>query len=94
MNWKTTLEKAVKDLPSAQESRKLSTLAREWPTCACGEVCAKLPRNPANGAPLDERLFDLGAEFALEVRFWNYEAALLTLQCIENRTAELLKELP
>ena len=50
-------------------------LAGEWVTCACGNLCAALPRNP-NGEPLDYELADLGNKF--------YEA-ICSMDCSHSR---------
>lgn len=75
----------------------------EWVTCACGQVCASIPRNQSN-EPDDETLYELGMQFMFELQdareqFYikdsfrnclNYAKDILIK--IEQRTTELLKQ--
>ena len=90
-NWFMELDKAIKAEPSFTRCKYLSDRAKSWVTCACGELCKKLPRR--RGSPEDPFLYNYGTEFnyAIKQRDWNY--AKLVLEQIEKRTIELLKEL-
>lgn len=45
--------------PVAEE---LERRAHEWPTCACGQLCKRLPRSE-KGVPLDDITYELGVSF-------------------------------
>lgn len=68
----------------------LMVLAREWPTCACGQLCKALPRQELTNAPLDNVLRQLGTEFYIAVCHGRWVTAINIFQEIEKRTAELL----
>lgn len=75
---------------------KLRALAREWVTCACGNLCAVIPRGKVYGwhdAPLDVDLRRLGLRFHDYVVSGNWPASRKTLAAIEARSAELLAEI-
>lgn len=79
------------------EWRKATSLAREWPTCACGNQCAIIPRHNIGfisiGEPTDEKLSKLGREegFYGAIKNRNIKAAKSFLQKIEKRSAILIK---
>lgn len=91
-NWLEFLEGAVKQEPGWDERIKVSDLAADWPTCACSELCASIPRN-LSGSPKDPILLGLGVGFceSINLRFW--KKALATFRAIEARTAVLLAEM-
>lgn len=91
-NWFTELDNAINTEPTFTRCKYLSDMAKEWVTCACGELCKKLKRR-RGGAPEDPFLYNYGTEFnyAIKQRDWNY--AKLVLEQIEKRTIELLNEL-
>lgn len=92
MNWLTTLITLVKNPKiTEREHDRLIRLARGWPTCACGQLCRKLPRF-SNGAPHDDILLIRGNDFLGDIENANWPAALATFRAIEARTAQLLKE--
>lgn len=74
-----------------------------WVTCACGQVCASIPRNKFN-EPDDEILYELGMHFTCQIEdakeqfyikdsFKNcLDDAKNILIKIEQRTIELLKQ--
>ena len=71
----------------------LTTMAGNWPTCACGQLCQALERNEL-GAPVDETLKTHGIKFAHLVRAKRWTCATHTMNQIEARTTELLAQLP
>jgi len=66
-----------------------TNLAGGWVTCACGNQCAALERNP-DGSPEDMHLYLLGENFALQILTRNFFEARKTLANIEQRSALLL----
>ncbi len=78
--------------------------AKSWVTCACGNQCAVIPRD-VMGAPLDDKLGDLGCKFADAIsdiltakrnkksRQKAVLAAKKTLKQIERRSDELITEI-
>lgn len=91
-NWLTTLNRLVKN-PKISEKRlsRLRNRAARWPTCACGQLCKKLPRN-AIGSPVDFSTKDMGINFFFFVNDRQWPKALSTFHAIERRTAELLRK--
>ena len=88
---------------------ELADAADDWKVCACGNLCAAIPRTD-DGQPLDRRLRALGRRFDGDVsdmmftytyRKYNtkkhYEdnqrAAIATHKAIEERAAEILTEM-
>lgn len=68
------------------------SIAGDWVTCACGNLCASIPREP-DGTPIDNYLAKLGAQFFIAV--WHREPERMAglLERIEHRAAELLEEM-
>ncbi len=98
MNWITTLETAINDQSGyygygMSGNVELTELSRNWPTCACGELCRALPRaKTASGsdAPADMPLQFLGQHFYACVNRALYFKALDIFRRIESRTTFLL----
>ena len=90
-NWFTELDKAINTEPTDEKWKYLSDMAGSWVTCACGQLCKKLPRR--KGAPEDLDLYLNGSTFSKAIlgRHWKY--AKIVLERIEKRTIELLNEL-
>jgi len=102
-NW---LEFLRRNYWTALDLHEALLLSEVWPTCACGNQCASLPRTNV-GAPMDDELAELGARFYTEIsRAWRHYAeadaddvrgcmkwALDTFQKIEERSAQLLAEI-
>lgn len=64
-NWFAFLNKkkfTIAQLEKAEER------AKNWVTCGCGNQCAIIPRNEAQGEPIDKELVCLGVEFYRAVR--------------------------
>lgn len=92
-NWLTML-KWCADNPeriSRELRMELGIAAGDWPTCACGELCRKLPRH-VTGSPRDAALYVFGVEFSLDVRGSYWTNAIRVFHQIEERTAHLLKQ--
>lgn len=70
--------------------KKLLDYACDWTTCACGNMCAVIPREK-DGEPKDPQLKMLGKAFAVYVVHRDAEKAARTLYAIEKRSAELIK---
>lgn len=88
LNWNVFLSKRKRDITAAQWKR--ATLAAwDWPTCACGALCKKLPRE-RNGRPKDHTLGCLGEAFAEDIEVSELVEARKTFAAIERRTAYLL----
>jgi hypothetical protein len=71
-------------------------LANYWPTCACGNQCAVIPREfnslTGSGAPVDKVLYRLGMTFANQINNHRRADALRTFHRIEVRSLELIRE--
>ena len=83
-------------------------LANDWVTCACGEQDPQIPRYKVHtlaprpgristcsrrAEPVDQPLFELGLAFAEHVEANDFTMASEVLAAIEQRAAEVLKEL-
>lgn len=92
-DWFKVLAKAKEDSGSVSREMwsDLMIYAQGWPTCACGQLCAELPRND-EGCPLDSILRDLGLLFNEQIRSRTWCWAFETLERIECRTNILLQE--
>lgn len=66
-------------------------LAASWVTCACGQLCKDLPRG-IDSAPEDVHLETLGMDFMSFIRHEKINEAKETLDRIEQRAVELLKQ--
>lgn len=67
----------------------LTSFSGEWPTCACGNLCAALPRNDIH-VPKDNKLCEYGIQFCEKIEDGHWEEAKQILQKIEARSTELL----
>lgn len=89
-DWLTELEALSKGKwISIDQADELTHMSSDWPTCACGQLCALLPRDP-NGAPKDKKLEELGMQFMSRIQDKHWCLALKTFKQIERRTAKLL----
>jgi len=92
MNWLTTLAKlAVSKSITILKYQRLLDLASKWPTCACGQLCKKLPRDE-DGKPEDTLLSALGHDFVNNISRKEWVKALKTFKKIERRSTLLLKK--
>lgn len=92
-DWKAKLESIIDNEGSIgyDEHLKLSKMAGEWVTCACGNTCAIIPRG-VDGSPKDGRLHALGVSFYTKIYCYQWTAALGLLDQIEDRAAKLINE--
>ena len=102
-NWLRWLQH-VRFNASAASLKIKRDMARQWPTCACGNMCAVLPRT-SDGRPEDSRLIGSGLNFFDNVKKMHMaklagndmdfayarKGALATFKGIEARSTELLK---
>lgn len=68
------------------------TASGNWITCACGSQDKRIPRQHGSGSPLDDKLFDLGLMFHGAICMNDFKEARITLERIENRVGEILRE--
>jgi hypothetical protein len=97
-DWFAFLNQDI-ELVSEDYLDEAKSLADNWVTCACGQLCKVLPRGGGN-YPTDEELYDLGMDFARKIN--NLEdtrqnedrlKALEILNKIEARTTLLLEQM-
>ena len=67
-------------------------LAIKWPTCACGEQDARIPRDE-DGTPKDADLLWMGSTFAAQVAIGYFQDARETMARIESRAVVLLQRM-
>lgn len=88
-DWNVFLDK---EYITDEEWEEASILANNWITCACGNQCVIIKRD-FDGAPIDVILEELGVNFATFIEYQDVVGAKMTLNEIENRSAELIKEI-
>ena len=86
-DWHEALES-----PETYDQDYLEEKAGRWTTCACGNLCAALPRKK-DGSPEDRRLSMLGILFYSHIENRHWALARRTLVRIEERSTYLLREL-
>lgn len=75
-NWIGVLKDLIAGAPLTDPDRiKIQNLAANWPTCACGQLCQVLPRNP-DGKPKDHILEVLGRNFLGDIFNRDWKKAL------------------
>lgn len=90
-DWNQWLDEIPPDSVPSDLGEKRS-MAQDWVTCACGNVCALIPRR-SDGRPTDEDLYDLGCEFAFSIDHELFSHAKGILAKIESRSAFLLSQM-
>ena len=91
-NWLSVLKDlAAGTSISIQDHARLTRLAGCWPTCACSQVCADLPRN-WDKSPKDHHLKMLGLRFYHNIEDSKWTEALNKFHQIEQRVEQLLNE--
>lgn len=97
-NWFAFLKQDMESV-DVDYFNKANSLADNWVTCACGQLCKVLPKGNGN-SPADDELYDLGMDFANEIDNLKYTRqnedrlkALETLNKIEARTTLLLEQM-
>lgn len=88
-DWNLFLKRAIAGKLARSEESIARYMAINWPTCACGNLCSKLPRD-TRGKPRDQRLADLGGLFYVLISSARWEEAKVTLAEIEERSHQLL----
>ena len=91
-NWPRVLKAAIKNEPTKKRHNELRNLAGGWPTCACGNQCAIIPRD-GSGTPYDYFLCENGWKFYTSVLGRAWEDALADWYKIEERAAHLISEI-
>ncbi len=89
-DWNAFLDK---EEITEKEWEEADKIAESWVTCACGNQCAKIPRNKYTGEPFDSQLSSLGMTFCSNIGSKNKEYAKRTLSQIEKRSVEILTQL-
>lgn len=89
-DWFAELAKQQQD--AAPPSEELRDRAARWTTCACGNLCDRIPRD-RHGRPVDDELQELGYRFGWHVCDGEWDSAIELLCKIEQRSAEVLAEL-
>ena len=90
------LKEKGKDNWTEEEKEKyfeLVGLSASWVTCACGNQCSIIPRLGINGMPKDSALASDGQEFYNNVASLEVDKAVSTLERIEKRSEELIKQI-
>jgi hypothetical protein len=90
-DWNSFLDRAIAGNLDQGEWTDARARSAMWPTCACGNQCESIPRQPGSGAPYDGRLRFLGAAFATDIRQGEFRKAKETLKAIEGRACEILE---
>jgi hypothetical protein len=99
-NWFEALKQKIADPSNDELDDELALRSGMWETCACGNMCAVIPRNESDGEPHDYKLKQLGFEFTSKVEdavdygtpaVW--QEALRIFERIEERSFELLLEM-
>lgn len=102
-NWPNILYNIEHNLFTREEAHEWFEASGSWITCACGNLCDAIERDPKTGAPADLELGTLGREFhryiarTLEERNHYARRRLValsrtTLTSIEGRAEELLAQ--
>lgn len=93
-DWNAKLDQFIAgEYPEEDETRWLDELAGSWVTCACGNQCAAISRDPDSGKPIDYELKRLGLNFSVLIETQDWCRAKSVLGDIEKRSSELLAEL-
>lgn len=99
-DWNKWLDSALRGEVSRVDYTEKRQLTQNWVTCACGNQCAIIPRNPV-GEPEDADLAHYGKDFYSQVssatfaytkekRTFYLTLAKETLAKIETRATELI----
>jgi hypothetical protein len=93
INWWKLLDRLENEGPYSQLRIHAKTLSADWVTCAVGNHCAGIPRREESNAPYDELLFNLGVVLYRRIENEEYDEARDQLMRIEQRAAEILREM-
>lgn len=92
-DWYDVLDRLIDgEQPSESDRAEIQQRAGPWTTCACGQMCKLIPRDSSK-APLDQKLRELGGQFARLMTEGSYREARNTLDKIEKRTTQLLESM-
>lgn len=91
-DWYVELYKAIENEPNIHKYVELNRRSCQWVTCACGQLCQKLPRTEI-GEPRDTCLANMGLDFSIKISERKWVKAKAVLDNIEARTTYLLKQL-
>lgn len=96
-DWNKWLDAAIKKTPSEDECEAMVQKAGAWTTCACGNMCAIIPRkgDPSywqSGEPVDSALMSLGMWFYDCIKTKRWGRAKEVLAKIEARSTILIQE--
>jgi hypothetical protein len=92
VDWNRIIDNRLNNLPDGINQRTLNIWANDWVTCACGNQCAIIPRS-SSGTPMDDKLEELGIDFAHYVRGEDWVEARHTLALIEIRSIVLIERI-
>jgi len=84
-DWFAFLDQDIESI-SQDHLEEANSLADNWVTCACGQLCAALPRDRGN-CPEDEKLYELGMDFAYKIS----EVLDTQSNIVKNEAVEILK---
>jgi hypothetical protein len=88
-DWNDFLDNAMKKKPTKKDHRKITDLAGDWVTCACGSQCDIIDRD-WEGRPLDDELYALGNDFFYYIESADWKDAKSVLNEIEGLSAKLI----
>lgn len=94
-NWAEFLDDCIRiDLHESdiRNMDRVRRLAESWVTCACGNLCDKIPRLKS-GCPVDDELNGLGMDFAGNIGGGYWHGARRVLEKIEVRSKVILEEI-
>lgn len=91
-DWNNFLDRAIAGDITHDEWFNATKLSENWITCACGNQCDIIPRN-SSGEPNDSILFVYGVQFNSLISNYRYSKAKEVLAAIEQRSAELIKQI-
>lgn len=90
-DWNKALDAASSGELNCLEIGRLISRAGHWVACACGNMCAIIPRC-ADGTPEDPQLYHLGMRFYYSIEDLDWVNAKVTLKEIETRSAVLIQD--
>lgn len=92
-NWDDIQDSSKEHYKQESETKEhYKQESESWVTCACGNLCASIPRDE-DGGPTDNRLHKLGMNFSRALRDEKIKKARRILNKIEKRSTKILKKL-
>lgn len=99
-NWFKALKQKIEFPVRDDFAEELERRSKFWQTCACGNMCAVIPRCESDGEPHDPKLKQLGLEFTTRVDYAverqlkaDWQEALRLFERIEERSFDLLHQM-